>query len=162
MMGTLPMAAGGQRSEPGRGDVTATLRRRVGSRAEPDSDHDARGPPAGRRGSGKLQVTDRWKQRGSLRLTRRSGQVRSGQVRYITRTKSETMRVTRQLGLPPRYRPSATGLNLATPSLELIDVIQHSLPNDELCQCNDTSDSESVPKNGQVQLRAHARAAFAS
>ena len=27
-----------------------------------------------------------------------------GQVRYITRPKSETMRVTRQLGLPPRYR----------------------------------------------------------
>ena len=30
--------------------------------------------------------------------------VRSGQVRYITRPKSETKRVTRQLGLPPRYR----------------------------------------------------------
>ena len=30
--------------------------------------------------------------------------IRSGQVRYITRPKSETMRVTRQLGLPPRYR----------------------------------------------------------
>jgi hypothetical protein len=30
--------------------------------------------------------------------------------------------------------------------------------------CHDTSDSESVPKNGQarVQLRAHALAAFAS
>ncbi len=34
-----------------------------------------------------------------------AGQVRSGQVRSIsTRPKSETMRVTRQLGLPPRYR----------------------------------------------------------
>jgi hypothetical protein len=41
-------------------------------------------------------------------------------------------------------------------------VAQHSLPNCELC--HETSDSESVPvpKNGQVQLRAHARAAFAS
>jgi hypothetical protein len=28
----------------------------------------------------------------------------AAQVRYITRPKSETMRVTRQLGLPPRYR----------------------------------------------------------
>ena len=28
--------------------------------------------------------------------------------------------------------------------------------------CHDTSDSESAPKNGQVQLRVHARAAFAS
>jgi hypothetical protein len=37
-------------------------------------------------------------------------------------------------------------------------VQQHSLPNDELC--HDTSDSESVPKNGQVQLRTHARAAL--
>ena len=32
------------------------------------------------------------------------GQVRSGQVRYITRPKSEAMRVTRQLRLPPRNR----------------------------------------------------------
>ncbi len=39
-------------------------------------------------------------------------------------------------------------------------MIQHSLPNDELC--HDTSDSESVPQNGQVQLRTHARATFAS
>ena len=31
-------------------------------------------------------------------------QVRSGQVRYITRPKSEAMRVTRQLRLPPRDR----------------------------------------------------------
>ena len=36
---------------------------------------------------------------------------------------------------------------------------QHSLPNDELS--HDTSDSENEPNNGQVQLRAHARAAFA-
>ena len=42
----------------------------------------------------------------------------------------------------------------------LIDVTQHSTPNDELC--HDTSDSKSVPKNGQVQLRVHAPAAFAS
>ena len=28
--------------------------------------------------------------------------------------------------------------------------------------CHDFSDSKSVPKNGQVQLRAHARAAYAS
>ncbi len=32
-------------------------------------------------------------------------------------------------------------------------------PNYELC--HETSDPESVPKNGQLQLRAHARAAFA-
>jgi hypothetical protein len=39
-------------------------------------------------------------------------------------------------------------------------VAQHSLQNCELCQ--ETSDSESVPKSGQVQLRpgAHARATF--
>jgi hypothetical protein len=47
-------------------------------------------------------------------------------------------------------------------------VTQHtgSPPNDELKKplCHDTSDPESVPKNGQVQLpsRAHARAAFAA
>ena len=29
---------------------------------------------------------------------------RSGQVRYITRPKSRTVRVTRQLGQPPKYR----------------------------------------------------------
>jgi hypothetical protein len=33
--------------------------------------------------------------------TRRSGQVMSGQVRFITRPKSRTMRATRQLVLPP-------------------------------------------------------------
>ncbi len=40
---------------------------------------------------------------------------------------------------------------------------KQSLPlaNDELgLLCHDTSDSESVPKNGQVQLWAHARAAL--
>ena len=44
-------------------------------------------------------------------------------------------------------------MHLATLRLEKIDVpvTQHSLPNDELC--HDTSDSESEPKNGQVQLR---------
>jgi hypothetical protein len=46
--------------------------------------------------------------------------------------------------------------------LEYIDVTQHGLPNDELELCHDTSDSGSMPKNGQVQLRAHARAAFAA
>ena len=54
----------------------------------------------------------------------------------------------------------STGLNLAT--FEQIDVAQHSLQvhNGELC--HDTSGSESVPKNEQPQLRAHARAPFAS
>ena len=51
------------------------------------------------RGSGKLAGD-----RGGNVEPRVAGQVRSGQVRYITRPKSETMRVTRQLGLPPRYR----------------------------------------------------------
>ena len=40
---------------------------------------------------------------------KRSGQVRS--VRFTTRPKSRTMRITRQLGLPSRYRPY---WNLAT------------------------------------------------
>ena len=40
----------------------------------------------------------------SLLLRPAIGQVRSGQVRYITRPKSRTVRVTRQLGQPPKYR----------------------------------------------------------
>ncbi len=45
--------------------------------------------------------------RAKLRLpsaSERTPRVRSGQVRYITRPKSEAMRVTRQLRLPPRNR----------------------------------------------------------
>jgi hypothetical protein len=84
------------------------------------------------------------------------GQVRSGI--FNTRPNSRTMRVTRQL--PRATSRVSTGLNLAT--LEKIGVAQHSLPNYELCHETSDSESESVPKNGQVQLRAHARAAFAS
>ena len=64
------------------------------TRASPsESARSAAGQPqvrSGRVGSGRV----------------RPGQVRSGQVRYRTRPKSEAMRVTvtRQLGLPPRYR----------------------------------------------------------
>ena len=39
-----------------------------------------------------------------------------------------------------------------------VSVPWHSLPNGELC--HDTIDSESAPKNGQVQLRVHAGAAL--
>ena len=55
----------------------------------------------------------RWRalRRDSLHSDRRASSlgvgpvsVRPGQVRYVTRPKSEAMRVTRQLRLPPRYR----------------------------------------------------------
>jgi hypothetical protein len=91
----------------------------------------------------------------------RSGQVRSGQVRSL-RQVYYSAKICDHESHKEAWATSKvlTGLNLAT--LEYIDVIhwQHGPPNDVLC--HDTSDSESVPKNGQVQLRAHARAAFAS
>jgi hypothetical protein len=78
------------------------------------------------------------------------------------------MRVTRQAWATPK---EPTGLNLAAleADQDRCDTARTTATavkrNDELF--HDTSDSESVPnledfKNGQVQFRAHARAAFAS
>jgi hypothetical protein len=75
-----------------------------------------------------------------------AGPVRSGQVRYVTRQKPETMRVTtstHKAAWATSDSEVSTVLNLAT--LELIGpgVAQHSPPNYELC--HETSDSENVP-----------------
>jgi hypothetical protein len=83
-----------------------------------------------------------------MTLGARPGQVR---LRYVTRPKSETMRVTRQLGLPPGFRLSnrpvwhSTAFKFQITNYAMKPVIR-----------------KACPRAGRCNFGAHARAAFAS
>jgi hypothetical protein len=90
----------------------------------------------------------------------RSGQVRSPRKVLTRRGQSRglAMRVTRQLGLPPRYRRVTDGLESSCSRIDWCGTARPS--NFEITNYAMKPVTRKAPKNGHLQLRAHARAAF--
>ncbi len=106
------------------------------------------GTPSQSRAAGQVLPRCPLYQRGADAV--RCGEVRSGQVGRVTRPKSETMRVTRQLA---SGRPRGiVGVESSYARVDRCGTAQCASQITNLV-CHETSDSESVPKSGQVQLR---------
>ncbi len=88
------------------------------------------------------------------------GRLASGTLTTVPVTGAPELTMRRREANAPRRRPAPLGCrNWAHWRMQKVS-LGDRLPKDELC--HDASDAEGAPKNGHVQLWAHARAASAS